>query len=386
MIQTPDFLSRYGKQFYIVTGIGAFICLIGWMAPSVFGTPFRADEIDMLNEAGAFSNPMYANLISAIKETRLSLVSADSMRSLIFIVLGFSITMLYLKRKAIRPEVFVSLLTVVVLIDLYTVDKRYVDSENFIAPLQSDETFAKTAADEAILKDKSNYRVLDVKDFGGARSSYYHKTIGGYHAAKLTRYNDLIDKQIMKGNPAVLNMLNAKYIMSGDDYQLNPDALGNAWFVTDVTYVNNANEEMAALDSLQVNIKAVADRKFESIIGEGTAVQPGDTIYETSYAPNRLTYKYHSSNGGVAVFSEIYFPWGWTATLSGKELPIGRVNYVLRALKLPAGDGDIEFRFDPESLKITNAISVSAVAIIYILCALAIILSYRKLTIKSTKD
>ena len=266
------------------------------------------------------------------------------------------------------------MLSAVMLIDLFSVGKRYVNSENFTRPALDEVTFNKTAADEAILKDTSNYRVYDVQGLYSARSSYFHKTIGGYHAAKLTRYNDLLDRQISKGNMGVLNMLNTKYFLSGDQYEENPDALGNAWFVNNISYVANADKEMAALDSLNTTSDAVADKKFRAMLGNAVPKAPGDTIYETSYAPNALSYKAKTGKGGIAVFSEIYFPWGWTATIDGKEAPIGRVNYVLRALRIPAGEHEITFRFDPQSVRVTNSISVASVTGIYVLCALALII------------
>jgi len=374
MMETENYLERFGMVLYGVFGLGIVVCFLGWVSPSVFGEPYSATELQQLQEAGAFSNPQYYNILNAIRDTRLSLVSADSLRSLIFILLGGIVIYLYLKRAVTNRAVFVCMLSAVMLIDLFSVGKRYVNSENFTRPALDEVTFNKTAADEAILKDTSNYRVYDVQGLYSARSSYFHKTIGGYHAAKLTRYNDLLDRQISKGNMGVLNMLNTKYFLSGDQYEENPDALGNAWFVDSIYYVANADKEMAALDSLNTVTVAVADEKFRSSLGNALPKVSGDTIYETSYAPNALTYKAKIGKGGIAVFSEIYFPWGWTATIDGKEAPISRVNYVLRALRIPAGQHEIKFRFDPQSVRVTNNISVASVTGIYILCALALII------------
>lgn len=368
MLDDPDEFRRNPWVSYTVFGLGALICLIGWISPSVFGEPYSTSEIAQLQEAGAFSNPAYYGVINGIRETRLSLVGTDCCRSLIFILLGCALLYLYFKGIFRRKSVFVFTLAILTLVDLYPIGHRYVNSENFTEPADNDVAFKKTAADEAILRDTSNYRVLDVADMGGARSSYFHKTIGGYHAAKLTRYNDLLDRQIYKNNMGVLNMLNTKYFLSGDQYEVNPYALGNAWIVSGIDYVANADQEMSALDSLDTAHRAVADSKFKNVLGEATTPAPGDTIYETSYAPNRLTYKARSANGGVAVFSEIYFPWGWHATVDGKPAEIGRVNYVLRALRLAPGTHDIEFRFDPQSLRVTNTLGVTAVVIIYIIC------------------
>ncbi len=374
MLETENYLQRFGMVFYTVFGLGAIVCFLGWVAPSMFGEPYSASEIQQLQQAGAFSNPQYYNILNAIRETRLSLVSTDSLRSLAFILLGALVIFLYLKGAVKNRAVFVCMLTAVMLIDLFSVGKRYVNSENFTRPALEDVTFNKTAADEAILKDTSNYRVYDVQGLYSARSSYFHKTIGGYHAAKLTRYNDLLDHQISKGNMGVINMLNTKYFLSGEQYERNPGALGNAWFVDTISYVADADSEMAALDSLDTATAAVADAKFREILGNAIPKAQGDTIYETSYAPNALTYSVNSAKGGIAVFSEIYFPWGWTATIDGKETQIGRVNYTLRALRVPAGRHEIRFSFDPKSVRVTNNISIASVSVIYILCAISLLL------------
>ena len=374
MLETPDFLARYKWTIYTIFGLGAGICVVGWAAPSVFGSPFSAQEVEQLSASGAFHDPQYAPIWDAIRQTRLSLVSADSLRSLLFILLGFGVMMLWLKKAFVSKPLFVCCLTAVALLDLFPLNKRYVSSDSFTTPAPMATAFKMTAADKAILADTTNYRVMDLGGFGDARSSYFHKTIGGYHAAKLTRYNDLITHQISKGNPEVLNMLNAKYFLSGEQYQVNPEALGNAWFVDSIAYVATPKEEMTALDSIKPGIYAVADDSFRKVLGNATHRQPGDTIYETSYAPNRLTYKSRSAKGNIAVFSEIYFPWGWTATIDGKPAPIGRVDYVLRALKVPAGQHKIEFVFDPQSTKTTNTVAMVSIIAIYVLCFAAIVL------------
>lgn len=379
MLDTPDFLKRYAGQFWSVMGVGALVCFLGWVAPGVFGQPYSAQEIEFFNANGIMVNPAYSGVLALISEARLDLVSADSLRSLAFIVVGTLLTFLYLRGVFRNKTLFVCGLSVLVLIDLFTVNKRYVNHENFVAPVEAQSALDITPADAEILKDKGNYRVMDLDGFGSARSSYFHKTVGGYHAAKLTRYNDLIEHQIRKNNMGVLNMLNAKYFIQGGKAIPNPDANGNAWFVDGIEYVGTPNAEMAALDSLPTDSLAVADRKFQAVLGQATPKSPGDTIYEKTYAPNRLTYHAKSAKGGVAVFSEIYFPWGWYATVDGNPVEIGRVNYVLRALRLPAGEHEVEFRFDPQSLKVTNAIGVTSVIIIYLLCLGAILLLVRRL-------
>ncbi len=372
MTDTPDEFRRNPWVSYLVFGLGALVCLVGWISPSIFGEPFSATEIEQLNSIGAFNSQQFWGVLDGVRQTRLSLVSADCGRSLIFIVLAGALIYIYLKGYLKRTSVFVFTLCVLALADLYPVALRYVNSENFTAPVRNEEAFKMTDADRAILRDTTNYRVLDVDGMGSARSSYFHKTIGGYHAAKLTRYNDLLTRQISKSNMGVLNMLNAKYILVDGGYETNPGALGNAWWVSRVDYVDGADAEMAALDSLDTRTVAVADSRFRATLGQTVAPAAGDTIYETSYAPNRLTYKARSARGGVAVFSEIYFPWGWQATVDGRPAEIGRVNYVLRALRLAPGEHTVEFRFDPQSLRVTNTLGIVSVALIYALCLAAL--------------
>lgn len=389
IISTPDFFKRYSLQFYCIFGIGAVICLIGWVAPGFFGNTFSANEMDFLRQQGALGNPQFAGALGAIQETRRSLVSADSLRSFIFILLAFGLLMLYFKKSGIKPAWLVCGLGVLLVLDLVSVNKRYVNSDNFVEPYE-EAPFQPTAADVRILKDTAqNYRVLDLPGMTAARSSYFHKTIGGYHAAKLTRYNDLLEHQIAKNNMAVLNMLNAKYvIMQGDTVVQNPDAMGNAWFVDHIRYVSDANTEMKALDSLDPRRMAVADRQFEKVLKTSAPAAAGDTIFETTYAPNRLTYHSRLSRPRIAVFSEIYFPWGWQATVDGKPVEIGRVNYVLRALNLPAGNHTVTFEFKPQSVERAESISVASIILIYIVClgALACVVGRRYMPRRKKHD
>ena len=389
IISTPDFFKRYSLQFYCIFGIGAVICLIGWVDPGFFGNTFSANEMDFLRQQGALGNPQFAGALGAIQETRRSLVSADSLRSFIFILLAFGLLMLYFKKSGIKPAWLVCGLGVLLVLDLVSVNKRYVNSDNFVEPYE-EAPFQPTAADVRILKDTAqNYRVLDLPGMTAARSSYFHKTIGGYHAAKLTRYNDLLEHQIAKNNMAVLNMLNAKYvIMQGDTVVQNPDAMGNAWFVDHIRYVSDANTEMKALDSLNPRQMAVADRQFEKVLKTSAPAAAGDTIFETTYAPNRLTYHSRLSRPRIAVFSEIYFPWGWQATVDGKPVEIGRVNYVLRALNLPAGNHTVTFEFKPQSVERAESISVASIILIYIVClgALACVVGRRYMPRRKKHD
>lgn len=400
LLTTPDAWERYRKAVIWSFGATLLICAIGFCVPEIYGSAIADNDrqIDAyigsaLMQQGydaatarqfSLQNPA---IYSAVENLRLGLVSSDALRSFIIVALGGVILVAYLRRK-INAGMMAAVLFVLVAGDLYTINKRYINHESFVAKqLTVGAPIAKTPADETILRDKDmNYRVMDIPRFYSADPSYYHKMIGGYHAAKLTRYQDLIDRHLShftQGSETdadwnVLNMLNARYIVGMDGQALrNPEAYGNAWFVGNVDYVDTPDREMAKLSEINPRLTAVADRKFESVLGKSATVSPGDTIVETSYAPNRLTYRSHSDKGGVAVFSEVYFPWGWTATIDGKEAEIGRVNYVLRALNVPAGDHEIVMSFDPPSLHATDTLATTAIIIIYLALAAAIALGVK---------
>lgn len=380
MLSEKDFLIKY-KGVLMWTGIvmGA-ICLLLIIFPSLFGEGFSVEERKMIDENNLYQDEGFALWLNAVKHDRLALVRADAFRSLLFLAFGIMLLWMYGRHVIRTASVFMASMILLLLIDLFSVNKRYVDSKNFTEPIATDELMSMSDADREILKDTAmNYRVARLDNLQDANVSYYHKSVGGYHAAKLTRYNDLLTKKmaVQEPNYQVFDMLNTKYFMgymkdaSGNvsmGYQENPYAFGNAWFVDDIKVVDNANEEMDALDTTDLSHIAVADKKFASKLGEPAKIMPGDTIYETYYAPNRLKYHVNSAKGGVVVFSEVYFPWGWHATVDGKPVDISRVNYVLRAIRVPAGSHTIEMWFDPESLKTTNRLSVVSVWLIYLLC------------------
>ena len=371
LFKEPDGWRKHKVALLASFGVCAAICLLAAVAPGIFGH-FSAEEHEQLVATGQIQQ--YPSVDAAIAAVRGALVSGDAWRSLIVILIGFGVIFAYLKGK-FNEMVATLIVAGIVLVDMYAVNKRYIDSESFTSHYDlPEQQFVQRPADAQILKDKDmNYRVLDIQHFGEAMLSYFHKTVGGYHAAKLSRYNDLINNQIAKNNIQVLNMLNTRYVIVDEQtVQGNPDALGNAWFVDSLTYVDNADQEMAFLDNFNPARSAVADAKFREQLGNASAVQPGDTIYETSYAPNHLTYKSHSANGGLAVFSEIYFPWGWKVNVDGKPVEMGRVNYVLRALQLPAGDHEIDFKFAPDEVSKTQTWAKVAVVVIYLLLLLAL--------------
>ena len=360
----PSILSREKRWFYLSGGIVAGIALLAALFPTLFDTFLKDYELE------AAGQPGYAELFAGIAEARKAVFTADAWRSFIIVALGFAVLWLLCQKK-LNPTVAMIALVVILVGDMYPVNKRYLNSDNFVTPARKTNPFPMTDADRYILQDKDmNYRVLNAaagetlaSAFSEPRTSYYHKSIGGYHAAKLRCYQDLIDRQLVNANPAVLNMLNTRYIIQPledgrETVVRNPGALGNAWFVSEVKWVDNADAEMAAITDFDPSHTAVVDRRFAREIGD-KVVPPavGDTIYETGYKPDELTYRYRSQQGGLAVFSEIYFPWGWQVTVDGKPVDMARVNYVLRAVNLPAGEHEVIFRFDPPSVHTTEAIA-----------------------------
>ncbi|MDE7389089.1 MAG: YfhO family protein, partial [Muribaculaceae bacterium] len=370
-------------------GVCIFFCLVAMMAPGLFGAAVMgagdSATIGAYVSAGAlpagFSMEQFPDVINAVESIRLGMVKSDALRSLLFIGLaGVALYGFCMGKLKALPAVAV--VGVLVLVDLYGADKRYLNSDAFSAPRLQGQ-FVVSAADRSILSDTDpHYRVLDLTAFGSATPSYFHKAIGGYHAAKLTRYQDLIDRMILpglhSGDLRAVDMLNGKYIISDPSKapELNSGALGNAWFISELDYVDGADAEMDVLvNEIDPAVQAVADRRFAGVLGELTVpADSTDMITLTSYAPDRLTYEATSANGGVAVFSEVYFPWGWNATIDGKPAEIGRVNYLLRAMKLPAGTHEVTMTFDPRSMHVTDSAAKASVAAIYLLLLLGALL------------
>lgn len=369
--------KRNYKWALISLGSVALICAAIAIFPSLAGSTMDNDVnmaqqiIDTYSRQGypadqvaqiTVKNPA---IYVAVDEIHKSMISADAWRSFILVAIA-SILVIWGVKSGKNGSLVAGAVALLVLIDLFSVNKRYLDSDSF-DPVKTVavKSLDPTAADSAILQDKDmNYRVANFDDFYGAETSYFHKAVGGYHAAKLRRFNDLMEQGLIT-NPAVLNMLNTKYVIAQGQVQQNPDALGNAWFVGKIDYVDTPAEEFAALETLDPASRAVADKQFKALLGDAKPDTLA-TITETAYAPNKLAYESQSAADGVAVFSEVFFPWGWKATIDGKPAEIGRVNYLLRAMRIPAGKHTIEMTFDPESVGTTSTVAYIAVILIYL--------------------
>jgi hypothetical protein len=344
------------KKTYLSLGITGGLCLIFILFKGVFFNFSVPSD-------SQYGLPQW--LITALESDRASMLTKEALRSLIFILLAAVALFLFQKEK-INKFILVVSIAALILIDMWTVDKRYVNDDNFVSKKAWQNQFSLTAADKQILEDKDpNYRVYNqmVSSFNDATTSYYHKSIGGYHGAKLRRYQEIIDRHLSKGNMNVYNMLNTKYFVFPDKnnaplVQKNPNALGNAWFVQKYNIVPNADEEIASLDSINPAQTAIVDQRFSKQL-EGFACQNDSTATITfeEYKPDYLRYHSETATPGLAVFSEVYYDKGWNAYLDGQPVPYFRTDYVLRGMIVPVGDHTIEFKFEPATFKIGENIS-----------------------------
>lgn len=373
-------LQQLKISLYIVGGILLFFILF---AGSLFSYSGKNDI--------AMGMPDW--LLPALQADRLKLFRTDSIRSLIFILLTFGLLWAYAKGK-LKLSYCLVLVPLLVLADMWAVNKRFVNDDSFVRPTQVDTPYQPSKADLAILKDTDpDYRVYDFNEAfdASARTSYFHKNIGGYHGAKMRRYQELIDHSLFKERQQIaaaldnknnvdlltslrqasaFNMLNTRYFIINANAEplRNPYALGNAWFVKDYRLVDNADEEIAAINDFKPDSLAIVDKRFAKYLDGYKSFDPGNAVIRfNSFIPNQLTYSYTAKTDELAVFSEVYYMPGWKAYIDGKKMPFFRVDYVLRAMIVPAGDHKIEFKFEPASFYIGEKVSLAASLILILL-------------------
>lgn len=369
------------------------IALLFSLAPSFFFDSFiSSSEMHALQTLPPeHIQPLIANLT----EMREAVFTADCLRSFYIILAGTGILLAFLWGK-LKKEYAIGIILILCLVDLWTVNKRYLNDEMFVPESEREAPQQMTQTDELILRDQTlDYRVLNLASntFNENETSYYHKSIGGYHAAKLRRYQEMIEHYIspeiqslygavseaagdmtqVNGDSIcpVLNMLNTKYfilpLQGGQTVPIqNPYAYGNAWFVDQLDYVQSANEEIEAVGKLDLRHQAVADAKFKAQLGEAVPQDTASVVTMTSYEPNRLSYEVNSGKGGILVFSEIYYP-GWTATVDGEAVELGRVDYILRALHIQPGKHQVELAFFPKSVDTTETIAYIAIVLLVLI-------------------
>lgn len=412
VLDEPAIIKTHKKATGISLALTAGVALLMFISPGLFTSFIPAQEAQMLQNA-VDQQMIPANELSGIlgnmSEMRAAMVSSDALRSFFIIIAGCALLWLYAIGKLRKTPVILGI-TILCLVDMWTVNKRYLHDEQFIPSSTRTETFNKTNADELILQDKSlDYRVLNLatNTFNENNTAYWHKSVGGYHAAKLRRYQEMIEHHISPEMQAayreiataggemdsvdaskfrVLNMLNTKYFIlpAGQQGQtvpiLNPYAYGNAWFVDKVQYVDNANQEIEAISNILPTETAVVDARFKDIL-KGVTEGYKDSLSSIqlkSYEPNRLVYETNNAKDGIAVFSEIYYPDGWQVTIDGKPADIARANYILRTMYVPAGKHTIEMRFDPTSLHITESIAYGALALLLIGIIAVVLIAKKK--------
>ncbi|MDR2950930.1 MAG: YfhO family protein [Prevotella sp.] len=392
--------KKLTKALYISLGVVGGICFILWAVPGAFFNFTSEADVQWKSQVPDW----YYN---ALLTDRKDLLSSDALRSLIFVLLAGAILFFSLRTKLETKKltVYGSLgLVILVLIDLWGVDKRYLNEKNFVTKsAYKTESFSPSVADQAILKDQHpSYRVLNLNNpFQETKTSYFHKSIGGYHAAKLKRYQELIENRLEGevktiigtfssqnidsivssfSKTTALNMLNAKYIIFHPEQEplVNPYAIGEAWFVDEYKMVNNADEEIAAINTLNPRQTAIVDKRFENELSGLTIVSDSTaTIELTEYKPDMLKYKSKAASEQLAVLSEIYFSNGWQAYIDGKEAPHFRADWTLRAMRVPAGEHEIVFEFRPKGYITSRLVATASSGILVLLLIGTIILNYK---------
>lgn len=360
------------KKLSIAAGItGGFTLLVAVMPTAFFSFEASTHQqmVQVLTQIAQNNASVAHNIANALVQDRVDIARADALRSLLFILIGYALLWAMIKKK-MSLQVVMVLLGVAVLIDMWQVDRRYLNNSNFVSKADLNNHFQAREIDNMILADKDpDYRVLDltIPTFSDASASQFHKTVGGYHAAKLKRYQELIDKQFSKSiNQDVVDMLNTKYIIMQDQQngsikmQRNATAAGNAWIVPTIQFAKDADEEMKAINSFDPKKEAIVDVMYKGLIDE-KRLSPGTGAFIKleSYHPDHLVYNYSSPTDVIAVFSEIYYDRGWNMYIDGVKKPYFRANYVLRAAQLEAGNHKVEFKFEPVSYYAGEKISLA---------------------------
>ncbi len=361
VVLNPNILKEKRNSFYIALAATAGLCLLFYIMPTTFQDFYKDGEYEsvsaQIKKSGAAAEQIQ-QFMSGMETARISIFKADALRSFLFIVLGAGLLFVY-SLKSFNKNYLYAGLGLLILIDLWAVDKRYLNDKNYVSKSSMETPYLPSPADEQILKDPDpHYRVMNVSlsPFQDATTSYFHKSIGGYHGAKLRRYQDLYERQISKNNMQVLSMLNAKYFIMQNQQsgellaQRNPSAMGNAWFVKELKWVANPDSELNALTNFNPSLTAVVDKKWEKDLQSGAfQFDSAATIKLKSYKADELVYEAQAATAQMTVFSEIYYPKGWNAYVDGKLTPHLGVNYVLRGMVLPAGKHEVVFKFEPEA-------------------------------------
>ncbi|WP_026897711.1 YfhO family protein [Daejeonella oryzae] len=383
--------KKLQKKLLYSVAITAGLLLIVILVPTAFfafKTAGHQDFIQQMLQVTGGNQVMAESIANALVQDRISLARMDALRSLVFVLIGAGLIWALIKQK-LNPQLTFILFAVAILVDMWSVDRRYLNNENFVEKNVLEQQFQPRDVDQMIMRDPNpNYRVLDLTTsaFSSANASYFHKNVGGYHAAKLKRYQEVIERQFSKSiNEDVLDMLNTKYVITADQsgqsqrVQNRSTAAGNAWFVPSITYVKSADEEMTAISSFDPKKEAFVSDEFKPLIDETKiGFDANAFIRLTNYRPDHLTYEYSAGKDMMAVFSEIWYDKGWNAYVDGEQIPYFRANYILRAAQLPGGNHKLEFKFEPKSYYTGETISLIASILLILGLAYAIYVQFRK--------
>lgn len=372
--------AKYNKSLLISAGLVLGTLILLFLAKGTFTFDALSDD--------TYRKYFGDEVLTMIKLDRQEVYTSDVLRSLIYVLLSAAAISLFI-HKRLKLNVFVAIIGLLILADLVPVAKRYVTEDDFVNARQMEEPFPLTTTDKQINEDTSVYRVYNPKEgLNGASTSFYHNSIGGYHGAKPATMQDLFDFHIYKNNVRVLSMLNVKYVIQEDEEgrsypAVNPNAMGNAWFVQNLRKVTSSNDEIMALDTLNIKTDAVVNTsEFPSLTKFLFAKDSTAIINLDTYEPNHLTYTATAQNEALAVFSEMYYKNGWNAYIDGKSSPYFKVNYTLRALQIPAGKHKIEFKFEPEVVKNGSKIALASNILLALIVIGGIIFSFKKTTKK----
>ena len=368
IFKNPDELKQNKKYLYISLGITGGLCILFYAMPQTFFSFLSADETIQFKQLQAGQDgAIYTTFANELEKVRVDIFRADAIRSFLYIYIAAIVILLTISDKMNKKYMF-PILALLVLVDMYTVDRRYLNNSNFIDKRKADKPFVMSEVDKQILQDKDpDYRVINltVSTFNDASTSYFHKSVGGYHGAKLRRYQDIINQYLSKRDLnywKVLNMLNTKYIIYPKDNQKiaskNYDAFGNAWIASDIEWVNTPNEEIDAIADTDVKNVAIINNEFRQVVGDFKASPAEGTIQLVDYQPNQLKYSFDSSKDELVVFSEIWTSKGWTMWIDGVESPLFRADYILRSAIIPAGQHEIVMRYEPSIWRIGNTIQL----------------------------
>jgi hypothetical protein len=389
LLENPAVVKEQQKKLFMAFGFTGGLCLLFYLLPQTFQDFFAANEYEnvtrQLKESKA-SPEQISLFMDGVLNARVAIFKADAIRSFFFILLAAGLVYAYIAKPFNKSYLMVGL-TLLIFIDLWSVDKRYLNKDNFVSKSVMEVPYEPTAADQQILADKDiNFRVINtaVSTFNDASTSYFHKSIGGYHGAKLKRFQEVVERHISQNNMQVLNMLNTRYFImkpgqEGEPMaQRNPGALGNAWFVQHAKMVDNADAEIDALSKFNPRDTVIVDKRYADLVNKKDWQRDSaDVIKHTSYKADELLYSYNISGERLTVFSEIFYDKGWNAYIDDKLVPHFRVNYLLRGMVLPAGKHNLAFRFEPEAYQKGESIALAGSFALFAFAALCIFMQLK---------